>query len=179
MFASLSILALTLLPAMVASAAIPETSVSTSDAVLAKRDQQALYLVNCARENPNNSQDQYPASYGVWYGSLDASKRYANPDAISNEYRNWAKAGGDYLHWEGQTQNIWFPDSSTNVAVYINNGADGVGFQQYAGNAVRSSDNYNFSCYKDNSRGLFEEYSPNVPDHSVHNLRCWSVYYCV
>lgn len=167
MLTSIAALSLAFLSPLVSATVIPS---------LPKRDQQVLYLTNCFRALVADGNDKYQASYGAWYASNDNSQTYQNPDALTNEYRNWAN-GGTFLNWEQQQQTITFPGSGTSVTTSIQPYAYQYSTGSYAGEAWRS-DGYHFSCFKDHDRSLFEELAPNVPDHSNRNLWCWAVYYC-
>lgn len=164
------------LPTLISALTIPNIAPPQLErSSLAKRGGQVLYLANCYRESISNWGDVYKASYGAWYANVDDSQNQEVPDALSNEYRDWSN-GGDYLHWEGQEQDIYFGASGTTVATNINWNAQDGGFQSYAGSAHRWTDGYNFNCYKDDSRTLFL-LAPN--DGTDRAIDCWSIYYCV
>lgn len=167
---------LALLPALTFALTIPGTVPSHLDRnSLAKRGGQVVYLANCYRQSISNSGDVYKASYGAWYADVDDSQNQEAPGDLSNEYRNWAN-GGDYLHWEGQEQDLYFSSSGTTVATHIDWDAQSRGFESWAGYAQRWSDGYTFNCYKDNSRTLFL-LAPN--DGTDRAIDCWSIYYCL
>ncbi|KIO32806.1 hypothetical protein M407DRAFT_18271 [Tulasnella calospora MUT 4182] len=165
----------TLLPSLVAASAIPD--VAPRHESLSKRGGEVNYLTNCERGNQYNAYDNYPASYVAWYSNVDNSQSGQRPDSLSSEYRNW-DAGGDYLHWEGQEQDIYFPDSGVTVQTHIDGNAQSRGFGDYAGYAYRPADGKTFNCYKDDSRTLFR-WDPPVPDGTAHSILCWSIYWCV
>ncbi|KAG8900945.1 hypothetical protein FRC00_010007 [Tulasnella sp. 408] len=104
-------------------------------------------------------------------------RRKLRPNSLSNEYRNWA-AGGDYLHWEGQQQDIYFSDSGVTVQTHIDSDAQSRAFTAYAGWAQRTSDGKVFNCYKDNGRQLFQ-WAPPVPDGTNRAIICNAIYWCV
>ena len=177
MLASLFTLALTLLPTLIVGAAIPQddTRAVAEPADLQKRAQSTLYLANCDRAS---GQVGYQASYGVWYN--DNSKSWGGaPDALTNEYRDWAN-NGSYLQWMGGSgQTIYFPGSSTTVWTHINDLRNSNTYaSEYAGDAWRSTDMYHFSCYVDTGRELF--YLPANQAPGGHwDLRCRAQFYCV
>ncbi|KAG8925644.1 hypothetical protein FRC01_009882 [Tulasnella sp. 417] len=112
-----------LILSLVAAAALPD--VVPRNETFSKRGGEN-YLANCERGNQYNAYDNYPASYVTWYSNVNNSQDGQRPDSLSSEYRNWA-AGGDYLHWEGQEQDIYFPDSGVTVQTHIDSNAQSRG----------------------------------------------------
>ncbi|KIO17301.1 hypothetical protein M407DRAFT_33050 [Tulasnella calospora MUT 4182] len=171
----LLITSLSFIPSLIAAVAIPD--VAPRNETLAKRGGEVNYLSNCQRLDVNTL-NSYTASYVAWYANVDNSQSGSDrPDSLSNEYRNW-DAGGDYLHWEGQQQNIYFSDSGVTVQTHINSNAQSLEFTAYAGWAQRTSDGKVFNCYKDNSRQLFIWGLP-VPDGTNRGIICQAIYWCV
>ncbi|KAG8959218.1 hypothetical protein FRC00_001830 [Tulasnella sp. 408] len=171
---TLFITSLSLIPSLIAAVAIPDSAARNE--TLAKRGGEVNYLANCQRIG--NNKDTYTASYAAWYMNIDNTQSGNDrPDSLSNEYRNWA-AGGDYLHWEGQQQDIYFSDSGLTVQTHIDGDAQSRGFQAYAGWAQRTSDGKRYNCYKDNYRQLFFWPAP-VPDGTNRAISCQAIYYCV
>ncbi|KIO23882.1 hypothetical protein M407DRAFT_106440 [Tulasnella calospora MUT 4182] len=122
--------------------------------------------------------DAYHASYVAWYSNVDNTlSGNPRPGSLSSEYRDWS-VGGDWLTWEGQQQNIYFPDSGVTVQTHIDGGAQDRDFTTWAGWAQRTSDWKTFNCYRDNSRLVFYLDLP-VPDGTNKGIYCWSSYWCV
>ncbi|KIO22365.1 hypothetical protein M407DRAFT_28085 [Tulasnella calospora MUT 4182] len=160
-FSTLFITSLSFVPSLVAAAAIPDAALRNE--TLSKRGGEVNYISNCARIDPNVG-SQYSASYIAWYSNVDNSQS-------GNDV-------GGYLHWEGQQQNIYFPDSGVSVQTHIDSNADGRAFTAYAGWAQRTSDGKVFNCYRDNERQLFI-WSPPVPDGTNLSIVCTAKYWCV
>ncbi|KIO19643.1 hypothetical protein M407DRAFT_30714 [Tulasnella calospora MUT 4182] len=164
------------LSTFISAAAVPH--VASPGEVLAKRGGEVNYLANCIIRNPAYVTINYHASYIAWYSNVDNSlSGNDTPESLSNEYRDWA-AGGEYLLWEGQQQNIYFPDSGVSVQTHIEGDGQSRAFTAWAGWAQRTSDGKTFNCYKDNGRQLF---SINRGHHyGVPNtLTCNGIYWCV
>ncbi|KAG8959216.1 hypothetical protein FRC00_001828 [Tulasnella sp. 408] len=142
---TLFITSLSFIPSLITAVAISD--VASRNETLTKRGGEVNYLSNCLRWIAGTA-DSYTASYVAWYANVDNSQSgYDRPDSLSNEYRNWA-AGGDYLHWEGQQQDIYFSDSGVTVQTHIDSDAQSRAFTAYAGWAQRTSDGKVFNCYK-------------------------------
>lgn len=77
---------------------------------------------------------------------LEVSSRLAHVCALPQ--LTGLQIGGDYLTWEGQQQNIYFPDSGVTVQTHIDSDAQSRGFGDYAGYAYRPADGKTFNCYK-------------------------------
>ncbi|KAG9044351.1 hypothetical protein FS837_008285 [Tulasnella sp. UAMH 9824] len=169
---TLFITSLSFIPSLISAVAIPGVAPGNT-----KRGGEVNYLSNCQRWIAGTA-DSYTASYVAWYANVDNSQSgYDRPDSLSNEYRNWA-AGGDYLHWEGQQQDIYFSDSGATVRTHIDSDAQSRAFTAYAGRAQRISDGKVFNCYKDNGRQLFQ-WAPPVPDGTNRAIICNAIYWCV
>ncbi|KIO23582.1 hypothetical protein M407DRAFT_26955 [Tulasnella calospora MUT 4182] len=164
--------ALAFIPSFISAGIIPD--VTSHKEALAKRGGEVNYLANC-RHFQGDLSSYYTVSHILWYSNVDNSQSgHDVPDSLSNEYRDWA-AGGDYLHWEGQQQNIYFPDSGTSVQTHIDSDAQSRGFTAYAGWAQRTSDGKVFNCYKDNERSLM-----GLTDAGgTYLLDCHAIYWCV
>ncbi|KAG9015074.1 hypothetical protein FRB90_004917 [Tulasnella sp. 427] len=155
--------------ALVSAAAAPDTASSLE--TLSKRGGEVFYLANCLA---GDVFDAYRASYMAYYSNIDNSQNQQNPDAISEESRD---ASGGYLHWEGKEQDIFFPTTGATVQTHIDPNAQARDFGAYAGFADQLRWK-KFSCYKDNSRTLFE--GPLTRDGQKDLwLRCRSIYWCV
>ncbi|KAG8959219.1 hypothetical protein FRC00_001831, partial [Tulasnella sp. 408] len=147
-FFALFTTSLSFIPSLITAAAIPD--VAARNETLVKRGGEVNYLSNCARVDFSGPWpvSSYTASYIAWYSNIDNTHSgNDHPDSLSNEYRNW-DAKGDYLHWEGQEQDIYFPGSGASVQTHIDGDAQSRGFQAYAGWAQRTSDGKVFNCYK-------------------------------
>ncbi|KAG9042992.1 hypothetical protein FS837_010156 [Tulasnella sp. UAMH 9824] len=173
---TLYITSLTLLHSLIYAAIVPK--LAPRNLTIAKRGGEVNYLANCQRISLSTGLD-YHASYMTWYADVDRSLHGPNlrPDSMSNEYRDWSK-GGDYLHWEGQQQDIYFSDSGVTVQTHIDADAQSRDFTAWAGWALRTSDWRAFDCFKDNGRQLFY-WNPPVPDGTDRVISCEAIYWCV
>ncbi|KIO23585.1 hypothetical protein M407DRAFT_26957 [Tulasnella calospora MUT 4182] len=162
------------IPSFISAATIP--NLASHKEALAKRGGEVNYLSNCRHWKADLS-SFYTVSHILWYSNVDNSQSgHDAPNSLSNEYRDWA-AGGDYLHWEEQQQNIYFPDSGTTVQTHIASDAQSRDFTAYAGWAQRTSDGKVFNCYKDNDRVLTNLWGENSEGGYV--LECHARYWCV
>ncbi|KAG8948665.1 hypothetical protein FRC04_009431 [Tulasnella sp. 424] len=140
---------LSFIPSLISAIAIPAADVvapRNETSSLEKRGGEVNYLSNCLRVDVNLTSGYY-ASYIAWYSNVDNSQSGQRPDSLSSEYRDWSK-GGAYLTWEGQQQEIYFPDSGAIVRTHIDSDAKSRAFTAYAGWAQRVSDGRVFNCYK-------------------------------
>ncbi|KIO22759.1 hypothetical protein M407DRAFT_27712 [Tulasnella calospora MUT 4182] len=121
------------------------------------------FLANCVRRNIYDDGDRYDASYMAWYENPNlALGNHMIPNSLSNEYRDWS-TGGQWLHWEGQQHNIYFPASGVTIQTNIQAGARDRVHGAWAGSLQRTSDGRTFQCYRDNDSILFDK-DPPVPD---------------
>ncbi|KIO22370.1 hypothetical protein M407DRAFT_28088 [Tulasnella calospora MUT 4182] len=201
------IASLSFIPSLIAAAAIPDIATDIETLVKRGGEVNYLsncIRLDFKGPWPMNS---YTASYIAWYANVDntqsghdvrqlvfvptrsptsigtglqtASLTYpGDQKSLSLANLSSLNSVGDYLHWEGQQQNIYFSDSAASLQTHINGDAQSLGFQAYAGSAQRTSDGKKFTCYKDNGRQLFDQ-STTDSDGNTHGNICHSIYYCV
>ncbi|KAG8909708.1 hypothetical protein FRC01_006778 [Tulasnella sp. 417] len=198
-FSALFIASLSFIPSLIAAVAIPD--IAARNETLVKRGGEVNYLSNCLRVDTHSGWplSSYTASYIAWYSNIDNTQsgndvrlvsyksllfHHLDPDLTSsilldaNSSAPTRSPTSDYLHWEGQQQDIYFPDSAASIQTHIDGDAQGRAFQAYAGWAQRTSDGKKFNCYKDNGRQLFVWGTP-VPDGTDRGIICQAIYYCV
>ncbi|KAG8974796.1 hypothetical protein FRB90_009706, partial [Tulasnella sp. 427] len=127
------------------------------------------YIANCIHGD-------YPVSHIAYYINIDNSHDGQLPTALSDPYRD---KNGDWITWEGQQQNITFPDRPGVPIIETDIGciSKKCKFTLFAGSIRRTFDLKPFICFRDNDRELFS--TSLAPKNGVpQNLTCNSLYYC-